>query len=179
MALEDHGAQAGGHPIRLASLNDGSAARGRWGARRTAANARAAACDPAAIAYIGEFNSGASAISMPITNEAGLLQVSPSNSHTGLTRSLPHVTEPGEPEKYVPLGRRTYGRIAVTDAREADALAEYLVMLGVRRAVLVDDAEIVRQRAGSSAAAAAAGCRGARGQEHPPRRERRAGLRAA
>ena len=78
----------------------------------------------------------------PITNEAGLLQVSPSNSYTGLTRSLPHVTEPGEPEKYVPLGRRTYGRIAVTDAREADALAEYLVVLGVRRAVLVDDAEI-------------------------------------
>ena len=142
MALEDHGAQAGGHPVQLISLNDGSAARGRWGARRTAANARAAASDPAAIAYIGEYNSGASAISAPITNEAGLLQVSPSNSSPGLTRSLPHVTEPGEPEKYVPLGRRTYGRIAVTDAREADALAEYLVVLGVKRAVLVDDAEL-------------------------------------
>ena len=88
MALEDHGAQAGGHPVQITSLNDGSAARGRWGARRTAANARAAAADPAAIAYVGEYNSGASAISAPITNAAGLLQVSPSNSATGLTRSL-------------------------------------------------------------------------------------------
>jgi branched-chain amino acid transport system substrate-binding protein len=142
MALEDHGAQAGGHPIQLTALNDGSAARRRWGARRTVFNARAAAADPAAIAYIGEFNSGASAISAPITNEAGLLQVSPSNSYTGLTRSLRHVTEPGEPEKYIPFDRRTYGRIAVTDAREADALARYLVVLGLRRVVLVDDAEL-------------------------------------
>ena len=37
-----------------------------------AANARKAAQDKAAVAYIGEFNSGASAISIPILNEAGV-----------------------------------------------------------------------------------------------------------
>ena len=40
MALEDHAGQAGGHPVRLISLDDGSAARGGWGWRRTSWRAR-------------------------------------------------------------------------------------------------------------------------------------------
>ena len=40
-------------------------------------NARKAVGDDKAIAYLGEFNSGASAISIPLLNEAGILQVSP------------------------------------------------------------------------------------------------------
>ncbi len=41
-------------------------------AEATSANARKVAQDDKAVAYIGEFNSGASAISMPILNEAGV-----------------------------------------------------------------------------------------------------------
>ena len=44
---------------------------------QTAQNARKAAQDDKAVAYIGEFNSGASAISIPILNEAGIPQISP------------------------------------------------------------------------------------------------------
>jgi len=142
MALEDHASRAGGLPVTLRSLNDGSSATGRWDSGRTARNATLAAQDPLAIAYLGEFNSGATAISMPITNQAGLLQVSPSNTDDSLTRHIPGVTQQGAPDKYLVSGRRTYGRIIPTDRREAVALAVRLEQLGVRRAALVDDGEL-------------------------------------
>ena len=38
----------------------------------TSANALKAASDDSAIGYIGEFNSGATAVSLPLLNEAGI-----------------------------------------------------------------------------------------------------------
>ncbi len=78
--------------------------------------------DDKAIAYIGEFNSGASAISMPTLNEAGILQVSPSNTGYGLTKSGTGA-EPGEPDKYYPTGERHYGRVVPIDTIQAAAQA--------------------------------------------------------
>jgi hypothetical protein len=43
MALEDHAGRAGGLPVTLRSLNDGSSAIGRWDPSRTARNATVAA----------------------------------------------------------------------------------------------------------------------------------------
>lgn len=140
LALEERGAQVAGRPVRLVSLNGGS--RGTWDPDRVAANARTAARDPSALAYLGELNSAASTFSAPITNEAGLLQVSPSNAYVGLTRAVRGVTGRGEPDRYAPSGRRTFGRVAATDRRQAAAMAAYLAALGVRRVVLVDDREV-------------------------------------
>jgi branched-chain amino acid transport system substrate-binding protein len=105
LALEEAGGGAGAHSLRYVSLDDSTAQAGTWTPLKTARNARRAAGDDSAIAYIGEFNSGASAISIPVLNEAGLPQISPSNAAVGLTRSGPG-TERGEPEKYYPTGRR-------------------------------------------------------------------------
>jgi branched-chain amino acid transport system substrate-binding protein len=140
LALDERGGQVAGRPVRLVSLNGGS--RGTWDPGRVAANARTAAQDPSAIAYLGELNSAASTFSIPITNAAGLLQVSPTNAYVGLTRAVRGVTVRGEPERYLPSGRRTFARIAATDRRQAAALAAYLAALGVRRVVLVDDREV-------------------------------------
>ena len=49
------------------------------------ANARRATEDSTAIAYVGELDSGTTRTSLPITNEAGLLQVSPGASAVDLT----------------------------------------------------------------------------------------------
>src|SRR5436305_1779901 len=72
--------------IELRSLDDATRAAGKWEPAKVFSNARRAAADASTVAYLGEFNSGASAISIPILNEAGILQVSPSNTYTGLTR---------------------------------------------------------------------------------------------
>src|SRR5687767_9949117 len=104
LALEEAGGRAGVHSIRYVSL-DNSTRRARvWMPVETSENARRAAQDESTVAYIGEFNSGASAISIPILNEVGFAQISPANTAVGLTRSGPGA-DLGEPDKYYPTGR--------------------------------------------------------------------------
>jgi branched-chain amino acid transport system substrate-binding protein len=137
LALEE----AGGHQIRYVSLDDSTARARRWTPFRASANARRAASDESAIAYIGDFNSGASAIAIPILNEAGVAQISPSNQAIGLTRAGPGAS-PGEPQKYYPSGRRSYFRIAPNDRIQGGALAVAMRDRGCRRVAVLDDAEV-------------------------------------
>src|SRR2546421_2230182 len=70
MALTQAGNKVGNFKIKFVSLDDATAAAGKWDPGQVSTNARQAAQDPNTIAYIGEFNSGASAISIPILNQA-------------------------------------------------------------------------------------------------------------
>jgi branched-chain amino acid transport system substrate-binding protein len=139
LALEQANSQAGLHTIRLVSLND--ARRGRWDPEQTLRNARRAIRDDSTIAYLGEFNSGATAVSLPFLNDGGILQVSPSNSYTGLTRREGAAAR-SEPDQYYPSGERTYGRVAPADHLQAAALVALLESESVRRVFLVDDREV-------------------------------------
>jgi branched-chain amino acid transport system substrate-binding protein len=80
LALEKAGNKAGDTTVKYTSLDDSTAAAGNWDPQQVASNARKVAQDKKAIAYIGEFNSGASAISIPILNAVGIGQVSPANT---------------------------------------------------------------------------------------------------
>jgi branched-chain amino acid transport system substrate-binding protein len=144
LALKQAGNKAGDFKIKYVSLDDATAAAGKWEAGQTSANARKAAQDDTAIAYLGEFNSGASAISIPITNEAGILQVSPSNTQLGLTKGGAGA-EPGEPDKYYPSGARTYGRVVPVDTIQGAALAQYMKSESVKSVYILDDKEVYGQ----------------------------------
>ncbi|MEA2123542.1 MAG: branched-chain amino acid transport system substrate-binding protein [Solirubrobacteraceae bacterium] len=139
MALKDHGATAGGHRIRYRSLDDATAKTGFPDPKQAARNARTAARDSQTIAYIGEFNSFVSVASIPILNRAGILQVSPSNTAVGLTRSAG--AGPGEPGKYYPTGRRTYGRVVPSEHREAAALVSWMKDEHCKNAYVANDTE--------------------------------------
>jgi branched-chain amino acid transport system substrate-binding protein len=141
LALKQKGNKCGDYGIKYVSLDDSTAAAGKWDPGATSANARKAAQDDNAIAYLGEFNSGASAISIPITNEAGLLQVSPSNTALGLTKGGAGA-EPGEPDKYYPSGERNYGRVVPVDIIQGKALAQWMKDEGVTSLYVLDDAEV-------------------------------------
>jgi branched-chain amino acid transport system substrate-binding protein len=140
LALSDAGGTAGGLAIKFISLDDSTAAAGKWEPGQTFDNARTAARDRKTIAYLGEFNSGASAISILPLNETGIPQVSPTNTYVGLTRS--EAADVGEPDRYYPTGVRTYARVAQADHIQAVAIAKYLRVLRVRRVFLVHDNEI-------------------------------------
>ena len=140
LALKQKGNKCGDFTISYKSLDDATAAAGKWEAGATSANARKAAQDDNAIAYIGEFNSGASAISIPITNEAGMLHVSPANTAVGLTKELG--AEPGEPDKYYPSGERNYGRVVPADFIQGAAQAQWMKDEGVTSVYILDDAEV-------------------------------------
>jgi len=144
LALKQAGNKAGDFTIKYVSLDDATAAAGKWEAGQTSANARKAAQDDTTIAYLGEFNSGASAISIPITNEAGILQVSPSNTQLGLTKGGAGA-EKGEPDKYYPGGTRTYGRVVPVDTIQGAALAQFMKSEGVKSVYILDDKEVYGQ----------------------------------
>src|SRR5712691_2113097 len=118
LALAQAGGKAGNFTVNYQPLDDSTAAAGKWDPGQTAANARKAATDPKAVYYIGEFNSGASEVSIPILNQGGIPQVSPANTYVGLTTNLPG-SAPGEPQKYYPSGTRTYLRIVPIDSIQA------------------------------------------------------------
>jgi branched-chain amino acid transport system substrate-binding protein len=140
LALEKAGGRAGRFRIKYVSLDDATAQAGKWDPGATSANARKAAQDRNTIAYLGEFNSGASAISIPILNQAGILQVSPSNTAIGLTRS--EGAEKGEPDKYYPTGKRTYGRVVPADHIQAAAQVTYQRDNGCTKTYVLNDKEV-------------------------------------
>jgi branched-chain amino acid transport system substrate-binding protein len=140
LALQSQGNKVGDFSIKYVSLDDATAAAGKWDPGATSGDARKAAQDKSTIAYLGEFNSGASAISIPILNEAGILQVSPSNTATGLTRSLG--ADKGEPDKYYPSGKRTYGRVVPADHIQGAAQVSYQKDSGCTKTYLLNDKEV-------------------------------------
>ena len=140
LALQEHGGKVGNYTIKYVSLDDSTAATGKWEPGATSSDARKAAQDKSTIAYLGEFNSGASAISIPILNEAGILQISPSNTYVGLTRS--EGADKGEPDKYYPSGKRTYGRVVPADHIQAAAQVAYQKAQGCTKVYILNDKEV-------------------------------------
>jgi branched-chain amino acid transport system substrate-binding protein len=140
LALSQAGGKAGQFTVNYRSLDDSTAAAGGWDPNRTAANAREAAADPGTVYYIGEFNSSASEVSIPILNQAGIPQVSPANTYVGLTTNEPG-SAVGEPDKYYPTGTRTFLRIIPNDSVQAAADLLALKQEGCTKVAVANDRE--------------------------------------
>jgi branched-chain amino acid transport system substrate-binding protein len=139
LALQQAGNKAGKYNIKYVSLDDSTPAEGKWEAGKVSSNAREAAQNKNTIAYLGEFNSGATAVSLPILNRSGILQISPSNTAVGLTKKS---ADPAEPAKYYPTGKRTYGRVVPADNIQAAAQVTYMKDQGVTKLYVLDDKEV-------------------------------------
>ena len=144
LAIAQAHGKVGDYRLRLAVLDDTDGEPPRWSPAQAGANARRAAQDRDAIAYVGDVDSGATAIAIPITNEAGILQVTPASTYTGLTE--PSGADKGEPQRYYPSGMRTFGRIVPGDQVQAPAMTQLLRARGVKSIFLVDDADSYGER---------------------------------
>jgi branched-chain amino acid transport system substrate-binding protein len=142
LAIEQAGGKAGPFKVEYASLDDSTAQAGSWTPEATQANARKVVLESrdGAAVYLGELNSGATAISLPILNEAGVPQIS-TNTAVGLTAEGPGTT-PGEPAKYYPTGERTYFRTVPKDDIQGAALASIMREDGCTRVFMVNDKEV-------------------------------------
>ncbi|MFN8112129.1 MAG: hypothetical protein U0R51_02905 [Solirubrobacterales bacterium] len=133
MALDDAGDEAAGTSVRLVVLGD--AADGGARSALAGANARTATEDSTAIAYVGELDSGSTRTSLPITNEAGLLQVSAGASATDLTRAAPGSDQ--VPDVVQPSGVRTFARVVPSDVAQGAAAAGAMRRAGDERVGVV------------------------------------------
>jgi len=141
LALKQANNKAGNFTITYQSMDDSTAQAGTWTAEAVSANARSAAQDEKTVAVIGEFNSGASAISIPILSDAKVPQISPANTAVGLTSDEPGA-EPGEPDKYYPSGFRNYTRIVPKDTIQGAALATIMKKDGCTKVAMANDKEV-------------------------------------
>jgi ABC-type branched-subunit amino acid transport system substrate-binding protein len=131
LALRRSGSPLGSYKIKFSRLASTS----------LSGNARTAILDKRTIAYLGELDPGASANSIPITNDQDILQVSPTDNALEYTQSTPAV--PGAPKKYFAEAYRSYGytfaRVVPSSALEAQAQVQELRALGVKKLYVADD----------------------------------------
>jgi branched-chain amino acid transport system substrate-binding protein len=134
LALTQAGGRAGDFDVRYRLLDDSRAGERGWTEEAVARNATRAADDPRTAVYLGDFNSGATAISISILSGKRVAQISPSSTAVGLTSD-----GPGEPNRYYQNGFRNFVRVVPKDTVQAAALAAIMTADGCRRVGIVDD----------------------------------------
>lgn len=137
LAFDEINSRIGGTRIELAILDNGDAS-GQWQPDLETRNAQDAAADPLTVAYLGPLNSGAAQLSIPITNRAGLVQISPSTTWPGLTKVG---FAQGQPAIFYPTGQRTFYRTCATDDVQGPAAALWARELGFKTFYVLDDGE--------------------------------------
>ncbi len=135
LALADAGGRAGKFTVGLAVLNSVQGRMRLWSEGQVASNARTAVQDPLSIAYIGDSDSASTAITLPLLNQAGTLQITPLASYSALTS--PEHGAAGEPQRFYPSGARTLGRLAPGSIGEAAALARLQRQQGCSSSFLI------------------------------------------
>jgi branched-chain amino acid transport system substrate-binding protein len=150
LALTEVRDRLGRWRIAYSALNNASPETGRWDPGVVSANARRAVQDPTTIAYLGEMDTGASAVSIPILNDREILQASPTDGVASFTRLRGGA--PGEPDKYYPSDHRNFLRLVPADDLQAAALLQVMREAGVRRLYVLDDEGLYGERLGLAVA---------------------------
>ena len=102
-----------------------------------AQNVKTFIADSAVLAMMGPFNSNVAKSEIPLTNDAGLVQISPSNTNDGLT-----VGEDAKKLRTAHPDVNTYFRVCTRDSRQGLALAEVAAKrLGFKKVFIIDDNE--------------------------------------
>jgi len=137
LAVKHHGGAVDGFKIEVVNRDDASPTTGSWDGTVEAEIAQRAVADADVMVYLGTYNSGAAKVSMPITNKAGLVQISPANTYPGLTKKG---FGAGEPEVYRPSGKVNYFRPFPADDIQGSAAAAWAKCLGFKKVYVLDTA---------------------------------------
>jgi branched-chain amino acid transport system substrate-binding protein len=122
LALKQAGGKVGDHKVRYRLLDDSETEQGGWTPKAVAENANRAADDTSTAVYLGEFNSGATAVSILILSGKRVPQISAGSTAVGLTSGDAGAAE-GEPENHYQEDFRNFVRVVPKDNIQGDALA--------------------------------------------------------
>jgi branched-chain amino acid transport system substrate-binding protein len=100
-------------------------------------NVRTFIADETVLAMIGPFNSNVAQAEIPLTNDAGLAQISPSNTNDGLT-----VGDNAKKLRTAHPDTNAYFRVCTRDTKQGQTLAQVAAQrLGFKKAFIIDDNE--------------------------------------
>lgn len=140
MALDEYGGKVGGLTVGYLDWDDATAAKGEFSLEVETANAQKAVADPAVVAFIGPYNSGAAKGSAPILNDAGLVQISPAVTGPGFTKAGFRVNEP---DQFRPGKNLTFCRVVPTDDLQALISVAFIAdTLKLKKVYLLDDTQV-------------------------------------
>ncbi len=136
LAIEETNAKGvpGGFTFVAYDLDD--AVQGAHDPAQGAQNTKTFVADDAVLAMVGPFNSSVAQAEIPLTNDAGLAQISPATTNPGLTKG----DEAAKLRTSHP-DVNAFFRVCTTDDRQGAAGAQFARKLGRRRAFIVDDNE--------------------------------------
>jgi branched-chain amino acid transport system substrate-binding protein len=130
LALQQAGSKSGKYALKLKVLHGAT----------VSADARTAISDNTAIAYLGEIPPGTSGASVQITNNLGLLQISPTDTAVYLTQRTAAV--PGSPTHWYPDHGNfglTFTRVVPNTSKEARAIVTEMKTLQLTKLSVSSD----------------------------------------
>ena len=136
LAIEQANARAHGGGVTFVADDLDDAVQGAHDPAQGAQNVKSFVADDAVLAMIGPFNSSVAQAQIPVTNDAGLAQISPATTNPGLTKGA----DAAKLRTSHPTVN-TFFRVCTTDDRQGAASAKFSRSLGLRRAFIVDDNE--------------------------------------
>ncbi len=138
LAVEEankNGFAGGKFKLDTSLLDD--AVQGKHDPNAGAQNVKTFIADDAVLAMVGPFNSNVAQAEIPLTNDAGLAQISPSNTNDGLT-----VGDNAKKLRTAHPDTNTYFRVCTRDSKQGQALAQVAAQrLGFKKAFVIDDNE--------------------------------------
>lgn len=137
LALEEINANKalnGGLKFEMSSLDD--AVQGVHDPAQGAQNIKTFIADSSVLGIVGPFNSNVAKAEIPLTNDAGLVQISASVTNPGLTK--------GDDAKKLRTSHpdvNTFFRVCTTDDRQGAAGAQFARKFNLKKAFIIDDNE--------------------------------------
>jgi len=126
-----------GGAFKLQALVLDDAVQGKHDPAAGAQNVQTFISDPAVLAMVGPFNSNVAKAEIPLTNDAGLAQISPSNTNDGLT-----IGDAAKALRTAHPDVNTYFRVCTRDSKQGSALAQVAYQrLGFKNVFVIDDNE--------------------------------------
>jgi branched-chain amino acid transport system substrate-binding protein len=125
-----------GHSYTVTDNTQDDALNGAHDPQTGAANMATLVADDQVVGVVGPFNSNVARAEIPVSNEAGLAQCSPSNTGTDLTK------EGSDQYRFNGQDERNYFRVATPDDIQGPAGAQYAFNdLGKTKALVIDDTQ--------------------------------------
>ena len=124
--------------VGLRFYDNSTSEKGSWDDAKCANNAQLHVSRQDEIAVIGGYNAGCTKIMVPILNKSTtgpMAVVSHAASNPGLTKPW----NIGEPEKYYPVNKRNFFRVATTDDSQGYVSAKFAFDLGVKSVYVLND----------------------------------------